>query len=64
MFHNVTDAPRPLVALVEKLRAGGYTLLDTQWVTEHLLQFGAVEIPRRRYLRMLDDALKVDARFT
>jgi leucyl/phenylalanyl-tRNA--protein transferase len=65
MFHNVSDASKAaLVALVEKLRAGGFTLLDTQWVTEHLLQFGAVEIPRRRYLRMLDDALKVDARFS
>lgn len=65
MFHNVTDASKAaLVALVDKLRAGGYRLLDTQWVTEHLLQFGAVEIPRRRYLRMLDEALKVDGRFT
>jgi leucyl/phenylalanyl-tRNA--protein transferase len=65
MFHNVSDASKAaLVALVEKLRAGGFTLLDTQWVTEHLLQFGAVEIPRRRYLRMLDAALKVDARFS
>ena len=64
MFHTVSDASKAaLVALVEKLRAGGYTLLDTQWVTEHLLQFGAVEIPRRRYLRMLDAALKVNARF-
>lgn len=64
MFHNVSDASKAaLVALVERLRAGGYTLLDTQWVTEHLLQFGAVEIPRRRYLRMLDAALKVDATF-
>ena len=65
MFHNVTDASKAaLVALVDKLRAGGYRLLDTQWVTEHLLQFGAVEIPRRRYLRMLDEALEVDGRFT
>lgn len=65
MFHNVTDASKAaLVALVEKLRAGGFVLLDTQWVTEHLLQFGAVEIPRRRYLRMLDEALKVDATFS
>jgi len=39
-------------------------LLDTQWVTEHLLQFGAVEIPRRRYLRLLDEALEVDATFS
>ena len=65
MFHNVTDASKAaLVALVDRLRGGGYLLLDTQWVTEHLLQFGAVEIPRRRYLRMLDDALKVEGRFT
>lgn len=64
MFHNVSDASKAaLVALVEKLRAGGYTLLDTQWVTEHLLQFGAIEIPRKRYLRLLDEALKVDGRF-
>jgi leucyl/phenylalanyl-tRNA---protein transferase len=39
-------------------------LLDTQWVTGHLLQFGAVEIPRRRYLRLLDAALQVEASFT
>jgi len=65
MFHNVTDASKAaLVALVDKLRGGGYLLLDTQWVTEHLLQFGAVEIPRRRYLQMLEDALKVQGRFT
>ena len=64
MFHHVSDASKAaLVALVDKLRAGGYTLLDTQWVTGHLLQFGAIEVPRRRYLRLLDDALKVDARF-
>jgi leucyl/phenylalanyl-tRNA--protein transferase len=65
MFHNVTDASKAaLVALVDKLRSGGYVLLDTQWVTDHLVQFGAVEIPRRRYLRMLDDALRVDATFS
>ena len=65
MFHNVTDASKAaLVALVDKLRAGDYRLLDTQWVTDHLLQFGAIEIPRRRYLRMLDDALTVEGRFT
>lgn len=64
MFHTVTDASKAaLVALVDRLRARGYRLLDTQWVTDHLAQFGAVEIPRRRYLRLLDDALKVDASF-
>jgi leucyl/phenylalanyl-tRNA--protein transferase len=65
MFHRVRDASKAaLVALVDRLRARGYVLLDTQWVTEHLEQFGAVEIPRRRYVRLLDAALKVEANFT
>jgi leucyl/phenylalanyl-tRNA--protein transferase len=65
MFHRVTDASKAaLAALVDRLRTRGYTLLDTQWVTGHLSQFGAIEIPRRRYLRSLEDALKVDASFT
>ena len=64
MFHRVTDASKiALIALVERLRARGYRLLDTQWVTDHLLQFGAIEIPRRRYLQLLDAALKLDCRF-
>jgi leucyl/phenylalanyl-tRNA--protein transferase len=64
MFHRVRDASKAaLVALVERLRARDFVLLDTQWVTEHLLQFGAVEIPRQRYLRLLDEALAVDAAF-
>ena len=64
MFHRVTDASKvALVSLVERLRSRGYVLLDTQWVTEHLEQFGAIEIPRRRYLRMLDAALRVRASF-
>lgn len=64
MFHRVTDASKAaLVALVERLRGRGYSLLDTQWVTGHLSQFGAIEIPRRRYLRLLDEALAVDVRF-
>jgi leucyl/phenylalanyl-tRNA--protein transferase len=65
MFHRVTDASKvALVALVERLRARGYRLLDTQWVTEHLTQFGAVEVSRRRYLRMLQEALRIDTTFT
>ena len=64
MFHRVSDASKAaLTALVDRLRARGYTLLDTQWVTGHLAQFGAVEIPRRRYLRLLDDALTIEASF-
>jgi leucyl/phenylalanyl-tRNA--protein transferase len=58
MFHRATDASKvALAALVDRLRARGYLLLDTQWVTPHLLQFGAIEIPRVRYLRMLTRAL-------
>jgi leucyl/phenylalanyl-tRNA--protein transferase len=65
MFHRVPDASKvALVALVDRLRARGFTLLDTQWVTDHLLQFGAIEISRRRYLRLLDEALEVEATFT
>jgi leucyl/phenylalanyl-tRNA--protein transferase len=65
MFHRVTDASKvALVALVERLRARGYRLLDTQWVTDHLSQFGAVEVSRRRYLRLLHEALKIKATFT
>jgi leucyl/phenylalanyl-tRNA--protein transferase len=61
MFHRVTDASKvALVTLVDRLRTRGYVLLDTQWVTDHLAQFGALEIPRRRYLRLLDSALKVE----
>ena len=47
MFHRATDASKvALVALVERLRSHGFPLLDTQWVTAHLQQFGAIEIPR------------------
>jgi leucyl/phenylalanyl-tRNA---protein transferase len=64
MFHRVTDASKvALVALVDRLRTRGYRLLDLQWVTPHLERFGAVEIPRRKYLRMLEEALAVKAEF-
>lgn len=64
MFHHARDASKvALDALVGRLRARGYVLLDTQWVTDHLVQFGAIEIPRRRYLRLLERALTVDASF-
>src|SRR5205823_13543881 len=64
MFHRVTDASKvALVALVKHLREKNYRLLDTQWVTGHLLQFGAVEVSRRRYLRLLAEAIRVEATF-
>jgi leucyl/phenylalanyl-tRNA--protein transferase len=47
MFHHVPDASKVvLAALVQRLRARGFSLLDVQWVTPHLEQFGAVEVPR------------------
>ena len=64
MFHRVTDASKvALTALVERLRRGGFVLLDTQWVTEHLARFGAIEIPRSRYLALLESAIRLRAQF-
>jgi leucyl/phenylalanyl-tRNA--protein transferase len=64
MFHRVTDASKvALVALVERLCARGFVLLDAQWATPHLEQFGVMEIPRREYLRRLKEALGVKAAF-
>lgn len=58
MFSRATDASKvALVYLVARLKAGQYKLLDTQFVTEHLKRFGAVEIPRADYHRKLRDAL-------
>jgi leucyl/phenylalanyl-tRNA---protein transferase len=64
MFHSVRDASKvALVHLVARLIAGGFELLDTQYVTEHLRSFGAVEIPRRRYKTLLENALEGEADF-
>jgi len=64
MFHRATDASKiALVALVERMRNGGFLLLDTQWTTPHLEQFGAMEIPRDEYLGLLALALKREATF-
>src|SRR6202000_1946975 len=64
MFHNSRDASKvALVHLVARLIAGGFVLLDTQYVTEHLRSFGAVEVPRRRYAALLDKAIKEDGDF-
>ncbi|MCA9263335.1 MAG: leucyl/phenylalanyl-tRNA--protein transferase, partial [Planctomycetales bacterium] len=58
MFHRATDASKvALVGLVERLRAGGATLLDVQWTTPHLVSLGAIDVPRPTYLELLADAL-------
>jgi leucyl/phenylalanyl-tRNA---protein transferase len=53
-----------LVHLVARLIAGGFGLLDTQYVTEHLRSLGAVEISRRRYRSLLDKAVAGEADFS
>ena len=59
MFHRKTDASKvALVALVETLREKNFQLLDTQWMTDHLRQFGGYELPRREYLAQLQAALE------
>jgi leucyl/phenylalanyl-tRNA---protein transferase len=64
MFHRARDASKiALVHLVARLRAGGYRLLDTQYVTEHLKTFGAVEVPKRRYHKLLEEAIVADGDF-
>ena len=64
MFHTATDASKvALVHLVARLRAGGYRLLDTQFVTAHLARFGTVEVPRNDYRRLLADAVSRPASF-
>jgi leucyl/phenylalanyl-tRNA---protein transferase len=65
MFSRERDASKvALVELVARLRAGGFRLLDTQFVTEHLVRFGAVEITRGEYRRRLAAALQAtDATF-
>jgi leucyl/phenylalanyl-tRNA---protein transferase len=62
MFHTERDASKvALVHLVARLRRGGFTLLDTQFVTPHLAQFGAVEVSRRNYKQMLRASMEHEA---
>jgi leucyl/phenylalanyl-tRNA---protein transferase len=59
MFHRRTDASKvALVGLVDRLRDGGATVLDVQWVTPHLASLGAVEVPRVEYLRRVAEAIE------
>ena len=64
MFHRARDASKiALVHLIARLIAGGYRLLDTQFVTDHLKSFGAVEVPKQRYHALLERALIGEADF-
>jgi leucyl/phenylalanyl-tRNA--protein transferase len=64
MFHRETDASKvALVHLVARLRRGGYALLDAQFQTGHLAQFGTLEVPRAAYQKRLDAAVAMQARW-
>lgn len=64
MFSRARDASKvALVHLVARLLAGGYGLLDCQFLTEHLTQFGTEEIPQAAYLHRLDEALQLSGDF-
>jgi leucyl/phenylalanyl-tRNA--protein transferase len=64
MFSNERDASKvALVHLVARLKRGEFQLLDTQFLTEHLAQFGTVEMPRDTYVRLLDAAVAGRADF-
>ena len=64
MFSRARDASKvALVQLVSRLHQGGYELLDTQFITDHLKQFGAIEIPALDYLERLEKAINLKAEF-
>jgi len=64
IFHELADASGvALVALVERLRARGFALLDTQWITRHLARFGTFLIPKPDYLRLLAEAVERQCAF-
>jgi leucyl/phenylalanyl-tRNA--protein transferase len=64
MFHHARDSSKvALIHLVARLRAGKFRLLDTQFVTDHLKSFGAIEVSRRQYHKLLEAAIASDADF-
>lgn len=65
MFSHKTNASKiALVYLADHIKKRGFTLLDTQFVNDHLTQFGCLEIPREEYLRQLQSALELDVTFS
>ena len=64
MFHYETDASKvALAALLARLNERGYTLLDTQFLTSHLVSLGAIEIPHAAYMARLRHALRLNCKF-
>ena len=65
MFSRVSGTSKvALASLIVRLETAGFSLLDTQYITPHLAQFGAVEVPRVEYLALLENALEIDVSFT
>jgi len=65
MFSRATDSSKVALAyLVARLIMGGFSLLDTQFLTSHLARFGAIEIPRDLYMQRVDDAMQFDGDFS
>lgn len=64
MFSRARDASKiALVHLVDRMKTGGFQLLDTQFSNSHLTQFGAIEIPKAEYEALLEDAIATQANF-
>jgi leucyl/phenylalanyl-tRNA---protein transferase len=64
MFSRATDASKvALVHLIARLKYGGFTLLDAQFVNPHLLQFGSLAVKKADYHKLLEPALEKDANF-
>lgn len=65
MFSRVSGTSKvALASLIVRLETAGFSLLDTQYITPHLAQFGAIEVPRVEYLALLENALEIDVSFT
>ena len=64
MFHRATNASKvALCALVDRLQARRYVLLDIQWLTPHLERLGAIEVSRQQYLQLLAESMQVERAF-
>ena len=64
MFSRRTDASKvALACLVDRLRTRGFALFDTQFLTDHLARLGGIEVPQDRYIRALDQAVRIHADF-
>ena len=63
-FHRVTDMSKVALAfLVRRLRERGFELLEVQYLTDHLMQFGVVEVSHKEYMTRLGGALELERRF-